>query len=782
MALNIATDAAYLLASKSSDRNTVSLNQSMERLTSGLRINSASDDAAGVAVATRINSDVQGMRMAIRNATDGQSMIDTAEGAMVEITNIMQRMRELALQSANGTNSQSDREMIQLEIDQLTEEVNRIAQSTQWAGQSIFNGVRGANELATSHDEVYQTNFQIGPTPNDNDNIQIDFKAITALALGIEGSGITPTVTASATNVSGTTVTPSVALAPTITTSVTDYTENVLEATILTDTSASIVINSYQEGASYSVTLNGQTISITASNSDGYADTVAGLTTQMVDAINAKRHSTTSSNLGLSAAESGGTITVTYGLSGATSSDFIYTAHTTADNVSVTMSLSNDDTVISYNDSGTTTGGGIGAHSFKIFGVTVTVPEVDVVPFANSLNDDPSVYSEQLKESIETALQTAGISGIKATVQIITNNFSTDYSDFAITLSPDLSVTNVVTTDTNAANAPTLTASNGTITVGGFLASGDILTANVDGTAVNTTLTSSLTSATAAAGQMVADINAANITGVTATDNGDGTFSLAKASQLSESNGTVTVGSSLSAGDTLQIDIDGTTITTNITSSLTTATAAATQMVADINAANIAGLTVTDNLNGTFALARGPSISEANGVITVAGNLSVGDTLEMTIAGTSVSTTITSSITTASAAATQLVADITAASINGLNITDNGNGTFSMRIGGDLSVMSANDAHKAINTIDHALQMVSTDRALFGALSNRFDMSISNLTNVASNSEMSLGRLQDADFAAETSRLTTSRILEQASIAMMAQANAAKQNVLQLLG
>ena len=778
MALNIATDSAYLLASKSSDRNTVSLNQSMERLTSGLRINSASDDAAGVAVATRINSDVQGMRMAIRNATDGQSMIDTAEGAMVEITNIMQRMRELALQSANGTNSQSDREMIQLEIDQLTEEVNRIAQSTQWAGQSIFNGVRGANELATSHDEVYQTNFQIGPTPNDNDNIQIDFKAITALALGIEGSGITPTVTASATNVSGTTVTPSVALAPTITTSVTDYTENVLQAAIVSDTTATIDINSYQEGATYSVTLNGQTISITASNSDGYADTVAGLTTQMVDAINAKRHSTTSSNLGLSAAESGGTITVTYGLSGATSSDFIYTAHTTADNVSVAMSLSSDDTVLTYTENATSAGGGIGAHSFKIFGVTVTVPEVDVEPNkTNSLNDDPDVYSEQLKESVETALATAGIAGINVTV-----GAPNSVGDFTITLSPDLSVTNVVTTDTNAANAPTLTASNGTITVGGFLASGDILTANVDGTAVNTTLTSSLTSATAAAGQMVADINAANITGVTATDNGDGTFSLAKASQLSESNGTVTVGSSLSAGDTLQIDIDGTTITTNITSSLTTATAAATQMVADINAANIAGLTVTDNLNGTFALARGPSISEANGVITVAGNLSVGDTLEMTIAGTSVSTTITSSITTASAAATQLVADITAASINGLNITDNGNGTFSMRIGGDLSVMSANDAHKAINTIDHALQMVSTDRALFGALSNRFDMSISNLTNVASNSEMSLGRLQDADFAAETSRLTTSRILEQASIAMMAQANAAKQNVLQLLG
>ena len=194
MALNIATDTAFLLASKSSDRNTITLNQSMERLTSGLRINSASDDAAGVAVATRINSDVQGMRMAIRNATDGQSMINTAEGAMVEITNILQRMRELAIQAANGTNSPTDRDMIQLEIDQLTMEVDRIAQSTQWAGQSIFNGARGANELATSHTEAYTTNFQIGSTPNDGDNITVNFYAITSEALDIEGTGTVPTI------------------------------------------------------------------------------------------------------------------------------------------------------------------------------------------------------------------------------------------------------------------------------------------------------------------------------------------------------------------------------------------------------------------------------------------------------------------------------------------------------------------------------------------------------------------------------------------------------------
>jgi flagellin len=133
-------------------------------------------------------------------------------------------------------------------------------------------------------------------------------------------------------------------------------------------------------------------------------------------------------------------------------------------------------------------------------------------------------------------------------------------------------------------------------------------------------------------------------------------------------------------------------------------------------------------------------------------------------------------------AAQQIVARLQAEGITGLNLTDNIDGTFDIVLGGNLSVASATDSHKAINSIDLAMQMVSADRAMFGALSNRFDMSISNLSNVAANSEMSLGRLQDADFAAETSRMTTSRILEQASIAMMAQANAAKQNVLQLLG
>ena len=317
MALNIATDTAFLLASKSSDRNTITLNQSMERLTSGLRINSASDDAAGVAVATRINSDVQGMRMAIRNATDGQSMINTAEGAMVEITNILQRMRELAIQAANGTNSPTDRDMIQLEIDQLTMEVDRIAQSTQWAGQSIFNGARGANELATSHTEAYTTNFQIGSTPNDADNIEINFRAITALALGIEGEGIKPTITASsvATTATSATIgsdnttvsdTSADEINLTVSASVTKPLLDGFEALIGSNQNeASIDFDSYEEGAEYSVEINGQKFSITASTSDGYSNDIDGLAGKMIATINAATHDVTGYPLGLTATVNG---------------------------------------------------------------------------------------------------------------------------------------------------------------------------------------------------------------------------------------------------------------------------------------------------------------------------------------------------------------------------------------------------------------------------------------------------------------------------------------------
>ena len=117
---------------------------SMERLSTGKRINSASDDAAGVAIASRLSSEIRGTNQAIRNAMDGQALIDTAEGAHKEVENILQRMRELSVQSSNDTNDTSDRTNLNLEFTQLKNEIDRIANTTTWAGQNLLNSATSA--------------------------------------------------------------------------------------------------------------------------------------------------------------------------------------------------------------------------------------------------------------------------------------------------------------------------------------------------------------------------------------------------------------------------------------------------------------------------------------------------------------------------------------------------------------------------------------------------------------------------------------------------------------
>jgi flagellin len=646
MALNIATDTAFLLASKSSDRNTVTLNQSMERLTSGLRINSASDDAAGVAVATRINSDVQGMRMAIRNATDGQSMINTAEGAMVEITNILQRMRELAIQAANGTNSPTDRDMIQLEIDQLTMEVDRIAQSTQWAGQSIFNGARGANELATSHTEAYTTNFQIGSTPNDGDNITVNFYAITSEALDIEGTGTVPTIaTTYATGGSG--------------------------AVAINPTDGKVTLSgAFAADDKITMTINGQSIQTTLTDTD------------IIDT---------------------GAIAVN-GSSALSAGEYYITSMGTTDF--------------------TTSNSGISA--------SVTSPIADSDDGANGLGSIITVASNT------TSL--TGTGRVKA--------IKTDADVNAATVGKQFKVVNDSSVFFDASLSPTSVASGATtaitnaktylVTEGAFAYGSDTFTAG------QSFLAASTTTVTASGASALVEVTAVdNVDDTAPTDSrinniaNTESFDVTVGKSYLVTKGSITYNSQTFAAGSTFVGVTG-------------------QASATAGAASSVFSTATDY--------------EAGSVIEKASGLYISTNAKLV------------TYDSPAAAAEQIVAKLQAEGITGLNLTDNIDGTFDIVLGGNLSVASATDSHKAINSIDLAMQMVSADRAMFGALSNRFDMSISNLSNVAANSEMSLGRLQDADFAAETSRMTTSRILEQASIAMMAQANAAKQNVLQLLG
>ena len=146
-------------------RNERAMNTAMERLSTGQRINSASDDAAGLAISSRMTSQIRGLDVGIRNANDAISMISTADGALIEITNMLQRMRELALQAGTGTTTSADRDYLNQEYKDLISEIERIAQNTQWNGKSILEG--------TANGSSSTVKFQVGA--NGGQTIAINF-------------------------------------------------------------------------------------------------------------------------------------------------------------------------------------------------------------------------------------------------------------------------------------------------------------------------------------------------------------------------------------------------------------------------------------------------------------------------------------------------------------------------------------------------------------------------------------------------------------------------------
>jgi flagellin len=187
MALSIATNTGALMAAASASSVNKDMETSMERLSTGKRINSASDDAAGVAIASRLTSEIKGTNQAIRNAQDAQGLINTAEGGHKEVENILQRMRELAVQGANDTNSASDRTAMSAEMIELTAEIDRIAATTTWAGQSLLNGGASAGSVGTA-DQSQNFNFQISTnTAGTGDTLTVAIKDIGSLSLGVDG-------------------------------------------------------------------------------------------------------------------------------------------------------------------------------------------------------------------------------------------------------------------------------------------------------------------------------------------------------------------------------------------------------------------------------------------------------------------------------------------------------------------------------------------------------------------------------------------------------------------
>ena len=160
------TNISASLAQASLARNERALSKAMEQLSTGRKINTAADDAAGLAISTRMSSQIIGLEQSVQNAHDAISMIQTAESALDEMTNMLLRMRELALQASNGTGSVADRDYLQDEFSRLKEEIDRIANNTEWNGRAVLNGNAGGTG-------VQNVSFQVGG--NAGQTISVDF-------------------------------------------------------------------------------------------------------------------------------------------------------------------------------------------------------------------------------------------------------------------------------------------------------------------------------------------------------------------------------------------------------------------------------------------------------------------------------------------------------------------------------------------------------------------------------------------------------------------------------
>lgn len=188
MALSVNTNTSALNTQRNLNASSNNLATSLQRLSTGSRINSAKDDAAGLQIANRLSSQINGLNIAVKNSNDGISMAQTAEGALEQSTAILQRMRDLALQSANGSNSDDERKALGQEVNELKKELDRISNTTSFGGRKLLDGSFGT------------TTFQVGAAANETISVKIDemssksleatrFEGSTTVSAGAAGSG-----------------------------------------------------------------------------------------------------------------------------------------------------------------------------------------------------------------------------------------------------------------------------------------------------------------------------------------------------------------------------------------------------------------------------------------------------------------------------------------------------------------------------------------------------------------------------------------------------------------
>lgn len=717
MAIVINSNISSLTAQRALGESQKMQATAMERLSSGLRINSAKDDAAGLAIAENFTSQIKGLNQAVRNANDAYSLAQTAEGGLQETTAILQRMRELAVQASNTTLTTADRTAIQTEVDALTSEIDRIATTTQYNSNNILDG--SGNNLS----------FQIGDKAGQSVSLSLD--SALAADLGLSGGSTAASGQLVGGSFSGNS--PSavddvlingVNFAASLTAGVSKGADGVATATTITAgtagaLAAQINTNTSQHGvtATASTRVEGQSAS----------GIMTGALTLLV---------TDSSGGNGSVGNGNGVITID---ASSSLDQLISNINNTAYGVSAVANTNGgldlvSDTGNSIVIGGTVTGTGLVAGTYQ---GQVSLSSNDGSDISIGLGTNAAATVDDIINmgfNIQTSPSTISGSAIE--------HHAAD--DLAILADDDMTVNGVQIATTRVdKTATTLTAADLAATINAVSDQ-----TNVEATA-RTEVSVQVAMATATTSSAAAND--------TVTINGVATGNLA----LNDSVANIAADIN-TAMQGAGIDIVATSSGSIIT--LVSESGANISIADDDSTDLLLGAITPDGGNDDAA---GTTVT---GIDTVANGASVfGGTLTLT-------NTAGGSISLGSANATDAV---TRAKWAVFGLSTQGAADSSSSGGVDLS--SATKSSSAITAIDAALSSVNAIRGGLGALQNRLDYTISSLQNTVENHSASRSRVMDADFAVESANLAKSQVLAQASTAMLAQANAAPQLALQLL-
>ncbi len=694
----IQTNIGALVAQKNMEVSSKALENAMERISSGKRINSAADDAAGSAIASKMESQVRSLGVAIRNANDAISLTQTAEGALGEVENILQRIRELTVQAGNSTLNASDRSQIQAEVDALSAEIDAIANRTNFNGVNLLDGSRAAVEM------------QIGINPSDT--MSIGLQKTNVAALGIGSSSVTS--------------------------------PNTLISSRITQFAGDIVTTD--------IKING--VNFATSDFDVSATTVDGASADVSGAIAAgSRHAAA---LAVKINENTGE----HGVTATAFNEVVATMYAAGDvainGTTVTSRATIEDFVAAVNDEIANVSAAVNTDGFVVFSNT----DGDAIQFAGAaaeLGIAADIYAGFVKLTSNNNEPIVIEAGTKV------NGYAGDTGELA-----DV-------TDIGFNEVRLNTAGLGVKVTGSRAVDANAIASSTDQLKINNVLIGDSESASATD----------KVTAINTLTSEHGVVATAETSVLINLSFTGLTGSE-HAGATVNgitVDLSSAVDTSDVVTAINGATNGVVDVIAtaDAETGNLV-LTSASGLTITMTDTAASNGAGAGSIIKSCTNLDGSAMTGGTIGEGIISNRGTISLTSL---------DGSSISIED-GMSDRDNETGADRIGFEkqneistatsgVSVSSVSAANTSIASLDVAINKIASFRSGFGAHQNRLDASINNLTTLQVNTDAAKSRIEDADFAAETSNLTKAQILSQAATSMLAQANASKQNLLALL-